>query len=448
MPVFTDYPTFKGSSLSDLLGTVQGVQNFQQQQQLMPLQLEKAQLELERQRQTQNPEIERIKSLSRQQLGTEQPAITVQEEAAKKAKVETEKSIFDLSKEKSSELNKIYSGLIGDPRLIGPNVTKDSAAQALHEADLQAGRLDLGEHKDVILKALTGPLYGVATKTPERLNDVLININKQSMSPSERQQFVSGTEKVEGADIFGNPTITRTNPYTGRKEQAPLQVAPQANTAQMRFAPGESAENIKVFQEERNAAKAAAASTAPAINNIDTVLKYLPLAQTGKYSDFISGIQSAFGNLAGSTAEEKAASARDIIQKNIADLGLQKNAALGGKFVASLESAQTSLADAGKNPSAIAKSMEQLRPLIQHVALYQQGLENTIAKHNGDIQMKRPYDNAMIKTFDPQALMVYNAYQSGGTEGLAKATKGMSASQKQEIFKKIADYSKLVNGDL
>ena len=227
-----------------------------------------------------------------------------------------------------------------------------------------------------------------------------------------------------------------------------MPVAPQANANQMRFAPGESAENIKVFQEERNAAKTAAASTAPAINNIDTILKYLPLAQTGKYSDFISGMQSAFGNLAGSTAEEKAASARDIIQKNIADLGLQKNAALGGKFVASLESAQTSLADAGKNPSAIAKSMEQLRPLIQHVALYQQGLENTIAKHNGDIQMKRPYDNAMIKAFDPQALMVYNAYQSGGTEGLAKATKGMSASQKQEIFKKIADYSKLVNGDL
>ena len=46
MPVFTDYPTFKGSSLSDLLGTVQGVQQYQQQQQLMPLQLEKAKLEL------------------------------------------------------------------------------------------------------------------------------------------------------------------------------------------------------------------------------------------------------------------------------------------------------------------------------------------------------------------------------------------------------------------
>lgn len=448
MPVFTDYPTFKGSSLSDLLGTVQGVQQYQQQQQLMPLQLEKAKLELERQQQTQNPEIARIQSLSRQQLGTEKPAITQQEELAKQSKISTEKSIFDLSKEKSSELNKIYSSLIGHPGLVGDNVTKDSAAQALHEADLQAQRLDLGENKDVILKALTGPLYGVATKDPRKLNDVLININKQSMTPSERQQFVSGTEKVEGTDIYGNPTIIKTNPYTGKKEQASLPVAPQANANQMRFAPGESAETLKTFQEQRNEASLSAAASAPAINNIDTVLKYLPLAQTGKYSDALAGLQSAFGNIAGSNKEELAASARDIIQKNIADLSLQKNTALGGKFVADLQTAQQSLADAGKNPTAIIKSMEQLRPLIQHAQLYQQGLEKTIERFGGDVQVKRKYDNAMVTAFDPKALIVYNAYTQNGDQGVAKATQGMSASDKTKIFKKIADYSKLVNGDL
>lgn len=448
MPVFTDYPTFKGSSLSDLLGTVQGVQQYQQQQQLMPIQLEKAKLELERQQQTQNPEIARIQSLSRQQLGTEKPAITQQEELAKQSKISTEKSIFDLSKEKSSELNKIYSSLIGHPGLVGDNVTKDSAAQALHEADLQAQRLDLGENKDVILKALIGPLYGVATKDPRKLNDVLININKQSMTPSERQQFVSGTEKVEGTDIYGNPTIIKTNPYTGKKEQAPLPVAPQVNANQMRFAPGESAETLKTFQEQRNEASLSAAASAPAINNIDTVLKYLPLAQTGKYSDALAGLQSAFGNIAGSNKEELAASARDIIQKNIADLSLQKNTALGGKFVADLQTAQQSLADAGKNPTAIIKSMEQLRPLIQHAQLYQQGLEKTIERFGGDVQVKRKYDNAMVTAFDPKALIVYNAYTQNGDQGVAKATQGMSASDKTKIFKKIADYSKLVNGDL
>lgn len=448
MPVFTDYPTTKQTSLSDLIGGISNIQNFQQQQQLMPLQLEKAKLELERQQQTQNPEIARIQSLSRQQLGTEKPAITQQEELAKQSQTATEKSLFDLSKEKSSELNKIYSSLIGDPRLIGPNVTKDTAASALHDADEHAKRLDLGPNKDLILKGLTGPLYSVAVSKPEKLHDALVNLNKQAMSATERQQFVSGTEKVEGADIYGNPTIIRTNPYTGRKEQAPLPVASKDNANQMRFAPGESAETLKTFQEQRNEASLSAAASAPAINNIDTVLKYLPLAQTGKYSDALAGLQSAFGNIAGSNKEELAASARDIIQKNIADLSLQKNTALGGKFVADLQTAQQSLADAGKNPTAIIKSMEQLRPLIQHAQLYQQVLEKTIERFGGDVQVKRKYDNAMVTAFDPKALIVYNAYTQNGDQGVAKATQGMSASDKTKIFKKIADYSKLVNGDL
>jgi hypothetical protein len=92
--------------------------------------------------------------------------------------------------------------------------------------------------------------------------------------------------------------------------------------------------------------------------------------------------------------------------------------------------------------------MEQLRPLIQHTQLYQQGLENTINKHGGDVQVKRQYDNEMIKAFDPNALIIYNAYSQGGNAGLAKATQGMSADKKSEIFNKIKTYSKLVNGDL
>jgi hypothetical protein len=62
MPVFTDYPTTKQTSLNDLLGTISGAQQFQQQQQLMPLQLEKAQLELEQSRAKTPTEVEKSKS--------------------------------------------------------------------------------------------------------------------------------------------------------------------------------------------------------------------------------------------------------------------------------------------------------------------------------------------------------------------------------------------------
>jgi hypothetical protein len=158
-------------------------------------------------------------------------------------------------------------------------------------------------------------------------------------------------------------------------------------------------------------------------------------------------LQSVFGNLAGSTPEEKAAAARDIIQKNIADLGLQKNAALGGKFVKQLEGAQQSLADAGKNPTAIYKAMQQLKPIIEHTKNYQQGLENTIAKY-GSIQVKRLYDNAMIDAFDPVAISAYDAYKSKNEKDFKEITSGLSEKQKTELGQKMAKYRKLLEGNL
>ena len=54
MPVFTDYPTTKQTSLNDILGPLSSMQQYQQAKQLNPIQLQKAQLELE-QAQKLNP---------------------------------------------------------------------------------------------------------------------------------------------------------------------------------------------------------------------------------------------------------------------------------------------------------------------------------------------------------------------------------------------------------
>ena len=51
MPVFTDYPTIKQTSLNDIIGPLANFQQYQQAQQLNPLQLQKAQLELEQAKQ-------------------------------------------------------------------------------------------------------------------------------------------------------------------------------------------------------------------------------------------------------------------------------------------------------------------------------------------------------------------------------------------------------------
>ena len=51
MPVFTDYPTIKQTSLNDILGPISNIQQYQQAQQLNPIQLEAARLQLEQAKQ-------------------------------------------------------------------------------------------------------------------------------------------------------------------------------------------------------------------------------------------------------------------------------------------------------------------------------------------------------------------------------------------------------------
>ena len=106
------------------------------------------------------------------------------------------------------------------------------------------------------------------------------------------------------------------------------------------------------------------------------------------------------------------------------------------------------MAEAGKNPTAIAKALDQLEPLLQHSALYQQGLEKAIAKNGGNVQIKRQFDNEMVKTFDVDALMAYNAYKSGDKKSFESAISGMSKEKKNKLFANVERYAKLSNGDL
>ena len=202
------------------------------------------------------------------------------------------------------------------------------------------------------------------------------------------------------------------------------------------------------YMAQVDTARAAAAPAKIGLNNIDTVLKYLPMAATGQSSDLIAAIQSLGGNVAGSKPEELAAAARDIIQKNINDLALQKNLALGGKFVASLDAAQASLASAEKNPTAIAKSMEQLRPLLQHANNYTVGLDRAV-QNSPDKQFVKPrFDAQMNDAFDPLALQMKNAADLGGKAGFDKFVKAnkINLVEQQRLLGILEKYQQLVNG--
>ena len=135
MPVFTNYATSQPTSLSDIIGPMQALQQYKQTQQLNPIQLEAAKLQLQ-QAQQMNPltlqkaqmdieqaqKINPLEVLSRQlattkAAGTLQPEITQSEEAAKQSKIATQERQFAYDKNYNQEINQIIGGYKNDPRL-------------------------------------------------------------------------------------------------------------------------------------------------------------------------------------------------------------------------------------------------------------------------------------------------------------------------------------------
>ena len=392
-------PKIEGTNLGDMINMARGIQQYQQAEQV-------------------NPEL------------------------VQQAQIATKKGQFELQSNQNNLINHALSVLSLDPDV---QAGKDGKAIAHKIAVQRENLIRSGVPREQIDLA-AAHLMTTANEAPHKMQDVLGNLRRSAMTPAQVQTTLTGQETVEGTDIYGNPLKTVTNPNTGVKYQAPLPYT--GDGSNMRYAPGETPESLKNMMSERDLAKNQASAVSPALQNITSIRQALKSAQTGRGSEAIANLQSVFGNLAGSTAEEKAAAARDIIQKNIADLALQKNAALGGKFAADLQGAQNSLAEAGKNPTAIAKALDQLEPLLQHSALYQQGLEKAIAKNGGNVQIKRQFDNEMVKTFDVEALMAYNAYKSGDTKAFQSLISGLSKDKKNKLFANVERYARLSNGDL
>jgi hypothetical protein len=227
MPVFTDYPTTKQTSLGDLIGGISNIQNFQQQQQLMPLQLEKAKLDLERQQQTQNPEIARIQSLSRQQLGTEQPAITLQQELAKQSQTATEKQKYELNALQQEHMDTELGSVIPDPRVTNASKDPEAAKEAIFELRKRLERRGL---KETTVEAHLRPYLDLIEKKPEVLSQALTNVVNRGQNT---QQFAQANQAP--TQVTTN-TATNLVPVSPFQPNRPTQVFPQL--------PGPSTEEV------------------------------------------------------------------------------------------------------------------------------------------------------------------------------------------------------------
>lgn len=323
---------------------------------------------------------------------------------------------------------------------VGPQIGRAQVAPGSYYTD--TGKTDLNNNPIYSVKNKDGVVVGEITVPrgvdPSQMPGM--NVAPQPLTPQAPQaNTVPAAQQPGGATTFPVAPPANVTPQPTVPSNAPV-----------RFPTGETPETLKVYQQQTLDATGQAQPANVALNNIRTVRQYLPFAQTGASSQTIAQLQSVFGNVAASKPEEFAAAARDIIEKNIADLALQKNAALGGKFAADLAAVQNSLSSAGKNPTAIVKVMDQLEPLMQHVYNYQAGLNRVVQNNPQSYFAKRQYDIAMNDAFDIRALMMKNAFDNGGKEGLDKFLKDnkINVRDQQGLFRKLEAYGRLVRGEL
>ena len=211
MPVFTDYAVSKPTTLSDMLGNLNTLQQYQQAQQLNPLQLEKARLELERQQATQESEIEKSKSLSREQRGKEQPNITVAEQAALKAQIEARKAQYDLTGIQAEHMNDELGALIPDKRIQNINSQDPKSVKAAKEAVLEAHKRLVGRGiNETSVESHLRPIHTLIDEKPEALGQALNNIVNRGQNT---QQFAQTNQAPSAINTGAATNLVRTSPF-------------------------------------------------------------------------------------------------------------------------------------------------------------------------------------------------------------------------------------------
>jgi len=259
MPVFTDYPTTKQTSLNDILGPLSSMQQYQQAKQLNPLQLQKAQLELE-QAQKLNPLAVQEAELKLQQTQAATPTAVLksgiegevanQTNQERKALMEFQKNPENWSTNGRVDIDKLNKAIPLIAPLTGADhiekITKLGEAQTKSLEARQKltqnqreiisnrfgvlGRLGVQDPTVVISElerlkkenpdnkdlADVADAYSVAykmTKPGPHVAADLVRASQSMLSPSQQQETLS--RKAGTADIGGQIVATQATPDIG-----------------------------------------------------------------------------------------------------------------------------------------------------------------------------------------------------------------------------------------
>jgi hypothetical protein len=177
-------PAAQGTSLRDLIATAGGIQQFQQAQQLNPLQLQKAQMEIE--------QLKKINPL-----------------AERKATAEAGTAELGLNAAQTSALYGLAGGVLNDPRI--QKGDKKEVLSALKEAETRSATYGIPKQ---VVEGVFSPLYAQAEKNHGSIKQVLGNI-VQSGIGATGQQALQTPQLTTGPG--GSPATYQTGTGTLRE---------------------------------------------------------------------------------------------------------------------------------------------------------------------------------------------------------------------------------------
>ena len=206
-------------SLADMMNLAGGVQQYQQAQQLNPVQLETAQTNLSRLKQLMGPEVRARTAEAAKAERTLEPSVTEAEEKAKQAGLSTQGAQMDLF---NKQANLIHSGtvsMINDPDVIEAERNPQNAnipvlIQKLNKYGMMQGQ-NAGIPMDKVGE-VNSPTIQIASNDPGALRNHL-----KTLLNSQLDAHGKATTMLPGQTTVNDIPMNR-NPMTGELETAPI----------------------------------------------------------------------------------------------------------------------------------------------------------------------------------------------------------------------------------
>jgi hypothetical protein len=238
-PVGTQIKPPQGMSLGEMVNMANAAQQYQQAQQMNPVQLERAQTELGRLKTLLPLEVSRATSeagrsgIEYNVAGeTAGPRISQAQSAADTAATEALKAKYGLDTQQHGDFAKILGGFAYDKRL-SPDSLKNNptaAVDVMHDIIQEARASGIPEKS---LSLITAPGMTIASSNRTAFPDYLQNMIRKGMSPAE--QRTAGLEKVETTP---SGQVIRTTPATYGNQpkvsfETPGGIAPAPSTIEI-----------------------------------------------------------------------------------------------------------------------------------------------------------------------------------------------------------------------